>query len=218
MDRFDVILFDLDGTLTDSAPGIINSVVYSLKKFGIEVEDRTPLRKFIGPPLVDSYMIFYGFDKEKALQAVKYYREYFTDKGIFENSVYEGIPETLAKLKSAGKKLVLATSKPQAFAERILEHFNIMEFFDLVVGATMDEKRTKKKDVIAYILELLNFSRTERIVMVGDRDQDILGAKDNNLQSIGVLFGFGDYEELKNAGAGFLADTPQNIADIILDV
>ena len=135
---FDTILFDLDGTLTDPGEGITNSVAYALRKYGIEVSDRSELYKFIGPPLKDSFMKYYGFDEDKAEEAIAYYREYFRDTGIFENRVYEGVEDMLRGLQANGKRIVLATSKPEEFAIRILEHFGLRKYFTVVAGASMD--------------------------------------------------------------------------------
>lgn len=219
--KYDIILFDLDGTLTDSALGITNAVKYALNKLDIEVRDSRELLCFIGPPLMDSFMKYYGFDWTKAEEAVRLYREYYKDRGIFESSVYAGIPECLDNLKNAGKKLVLATSKPQGFSERILEHFNLSKYFDLIVGATMDEKRTKKSEVIEYALEELKRSGIysegfkERILMIGDRENDIQGARVNGIDSMGVLFGFGSITELSEAGADYIVNTPDEISSFV---
>lgn len=207
---YDVILFDLDGTLTDPGLGITNSVAYALERYGIEVENRESLYPFIGPPLADSFMKFYGFDSEKAMDAITVYREYFRDKGIFENEVYEGVRELLENIKASGRKTVLATSKPEEFAVRILEHFDLAKYFDVVAGASMDEKRNKKGDVIKYAMEKGAF-RSENAVMIGDREHDIFGAKENGLDSIGVLYGYGSRQELENAGADYIAESVQDI-------
>ena len=208
------IFLDLDGTLTDSGEGIMNSVAYSLRKFGIEETDRAKLRTFIGPPLLASYAREYGFDHEKALLAVEYYREYFAPKGLYENSVYEGIPELLADLKRAGAKLYLATSKPEPYATEIVSHFGLAGYLDGLFGSTMTEERTKKEDVIAYALELTGIDKND-VVMIGDRSHDIIGAKANRVASIGVLFGFGDREELSEAGADYIADTVEHLRQIL---
>lgn len=212
---YDVILFDLDGTLTDSGPGITNSVAYSLKKYGIEVSDRTELYKFIGPPLRESFEKYYGFSSEEAGRAVEYYREYYTDKGIFENAVYEGIEELLQEIQRSKKTAIVATSKPEVFAKRILEHFGIAKYFEHIVGANMDETRTKKDEVISYVLQSCDIPDKTKVLMVGDREHDVLGAKKAGIHSLGVLFGFGDYEELKNAGADYIAETVEDIYPII---
>ena len=211
----DYILFDLDGTLTDPFEGISNSVVYALKKYGIEVKDKSTLTSFIGPPLFDSFETYYGFTKEQAVEAVSFYREYYSTKGIFENSVYDGIVPLLQKLKGAGKKIILATSKPEKFSIKILEHFRLLEYFDIVAGATMDESRIKKSDIISYALSLGKITDKANTIMIGDREHDILGAKANGLKSVGVLYGYGDLEELKRAGADYIVKTPAEIFEII---
>ena len=210
------ILFDLDGTLTDPGIGITNSVMYALKKFGIEVDDRASLYKFIGPPLLESFQKFYGFSKEDSELGLKYYREYFKPKGLYENKVYEGIESLLQELKKKGKKLLVATSKPEEFAIEILKHFHLLDYFDFIAGASMDEKRVKKADVIAYALESYEITDKSSVIMVGDREHDVLGAKENELKSIGVLYGYGDYEELVHAGADYIAQNPEDILQIVL--
>lgn len=211
---FDTVLFDLDGTLTDPAEGITNSVAYALERYGIRVEDKKSLYSFIGPPLNDSFMQYYGFSPEKAMEAIGVYREYFRDRGIFENEVYEGIPELLDRIKKSGRKIVLATSKPEEFAVRILEHFDLIGYFDVVAGASMDEKRNKKGDVIKYAMEKGGFS-AEGAVMIGDREHDIFGAVENGLPSIGVLYGYGDRKELEAAGAAYIAEAVKDIFELL---
>ena len=210
---YQTILFDLDGTLTDSAPGIINSVQYALKKYGIEADDED-LRAFIGPPLVHSFQERFGFDHEKALEAVGFYREYFTAGGMFENSVYPGMEELLAKLKQDGKSLVVATSKPELFSRQIIEHFHLTPYFDFIGGAAMDESRATKTEVLSYVLETLGIDRS-RAVMIGDRRNDIEAAALLGTDSIGVLYGYGSREELEQAGATKFAETPEDIYRII---
>ena len=214
MKKYKYCLLDLDGTLTDPGTGITNSVMYALKKFGIEVADRKELYSFIGPPLPDSFMKYYGFSEEQAAQAVMYYREYFRDKGIFENEVYPDIPETLRALKEKGVTVALATSKPYEFSVRILEHFNLMQYFDYIGAATMDGRISKKADVIAHLLQEIGNVNPDEVLMVGDRDQDINGAKANGLQSIGVLWGYGSEEELKEAGADYILAKPWDITEL----
>lgn len=211
---YNTVLFDLDGTLTNPGRGITNSVAYALNKFGIETEDKKEFYKFIGPPLLDSFMKYYGFSEEEAETAIAYYREYFRDTGIFENEVYDGIPELLEEIRNSGRKIILATSKPEEFAKRILVHFGLDKYFDFAAGATMDSSRNKKGDVIAYALKESGCS-SENAVMVGDRLHDILGAKENGLDSIGVLFGYGSREELENAGADYIAGTVKDIIKFI---
>lgn len=208
---YHTILFDLDGTLTDSGPGITNSVAYALKKYGIENPDPVVLYKFVGPPLMQSFQKYYGFSEEESRQAVQYYREYYTEKGIFENQVYDGVEELLQKIQKSGRKLVVATAKPEKFAKIVLEHFGLAKYFDLIAGATLGETRTKKAEVIAYALEQGGISDHSKAVMVGDREDDVKGARQNGLACIGVLYGYGSVEELRGAGARYLAETPGDV-------
>lgn len=212
---YGIVLFDLDGTLTDPGIGITNSVAYALRKWGIEPPPRTELFKFIGPPLADSFSKFYGFSPEDAEKSVEYYREYFRDRGLYENEIYPGAEAILKALKAGGRKVVLATSKPEEFAKRILEYFHIDGYFDFVAGASMDSSRNKKGDVIAYALRDAKITDLKNAVMVGDREHDILGARENGLDSIGVLFGYGSREELKAAGATHIAEKMEDILKII---
>lgn len=216
MKKYDVILFDLDGTLTDSSPGIMNSIVYALKKCNISVENTYDLRKFLGPPLHESFRDFYGFDDEKSMEAVGFYREYFSTKGLLENEVYSGIRELLEDLKENGKRLILATSKPQPFTDRIMEHFDLAKYFEFIAGSNMDGTRSKKAEVIAYALESCGIMGKSNVVMVGDREHDIIGAKTVGIDSIGVEYGYGDYDELSDAGATYIVKTVEGLKDIFI--
>lgn len=211
---YNTILFDLDGTLTDPGLGITNSVLYALEQLGYPLPPRESLYKFIGPPLLDSFQAYYGMTPEQAEEAVRLFRVYFAETGIMENSLYPGIPEVLDKLQKQGRRLILATSKPQGFAERILEHFDLRKYFDQVVGATMDAERSQKHQVIAYAMETYGVT-AEEAVMVGDRKHDVLGAKKNGMACIGVLFGYGDAPELNEAGAIALAADPQELLRLL---
>lgn len=209
------MLFDLDGTLTDPQEGITNSVAYALEQYGIHVEDRSTLNKFIGPPLKDSFMEYYGFAEDRAEEAVWKYREYFNEDGIFENKVYPGIPQMLQRLNDQGKILIVATSKPTVYAKRILERFELSRYFADVQGSEMDGSRTKKEEVISYALEQNQITDNAQAVMIGDREHDIIGAKKCGLDSIGVLFGYGSREELEGCGAGQIVDTVQMLEDLL---
>lgn len=212
---YDCFLFDLDGTLTDPSVGITNSVKYALDKFGVTVEDESLLLKFIGPPLVEGFRDLCGFSHEDSLKATEYYRETFRVKGIFENQVYDGITEMLESLRSNGKKIVLATSKPEEFAVQIMEHFGLAKYFDFMAGATFDSTRSSKGAVIEYALKNVDLPKGAKVVMVGDRYHDIEGAKQNGIDSIGVLYGFGSKEELESAGADHTVETATEILKFV---
>ena len=194
---YHTILFDLDGTLTDSGPGITNSVAYALKKWNIEEKDINVLRKFVGPPLDASFAKYYGFSKEKCVQAIQYYREYYLTKGIYENQVYDGMEELLKWLRDTGRRAIVATSKPEPSAIHVLEYFHMDSYFDIIAGATMDGSRVEKSDVIRYALDRAGIRDLSGVVLVGDRENDIQGAKANGLDSIGVLYGYGSRGELE---------------------
>lgn len=199
------ILFDLDGTLTDPVVGITKSVQYALGAFGIEVADPLSLRHFIGPPLLEAFEEHYKFSREQAEKAVLKYRERFSTVGIFENEVYEGIPGLLSDLHAQGKKLLLATSKPEIYAKQILEHFGLASYFTFIGGSELNGDRTHKDDVIRYVLRAAKVVSTNDAVMVGDRKYDVLGAHKEGLVCIGVLYGHGGQEELWEAGADAIA-------------
>ena len=209
------VLFDLDGTLTDPGEGITNSVMYALRQFGIVETEREKLYSFIGPPLQDSFMEKYGFSEEDAREATRWFRVYFREKGIFENVPYEGMTECLRILRERGHVLIVATSKPDEFAKRILERFGFLPYFHYVFGASMDETRTRKDEVIAYALQEAGVEDASDCIMVGDRKHDILGARANGMDSIGVLFGYGSREELEEAGATYIAGSPEELPGII---
>ncbi len=213
---FDYLFFDLDGTLTDPAQGITNSFIHALKYFGIEIPSYEKLCSFIGPPLPDTFKTQFGFDEKKAAEGVKKYREYFATKGLLENSVYPGIPELLASLKQARKKLVVATSKPEEYSVKIIEHFGLTQYFENVCGSLMDESRSKKDQVIEYAIERNGIKDRSKILMIGDRKHDIIGAKKCNLKSCGVLFGYGSLEELQTAGADYIAENVSQLSKILL--
>lgn len=210
------ILMDLDGTITNPKLGITKSVQYALRNFDIHVEDLDTLINFIGPPLLHSFQEFYGFSKEEAGEAVKKYREYYSEKGLYENEEYEGIRELLTKLKDAGKTLIVATSKPEFFADKILGHFKLKDYFDDICGASLDDTRLTKEAVIRYALEKNGITDYSRVVMVGDRKHDVIGAKAVGLKSIGVLYGFGSREELELAGADEIAADFEELYRIIM--
>ena len=213
MKKYDVFLFDLDGTIIDSSLGITNSVMYALKKYGIEETDREKLYPFIGPTLTDSFARFYGFSEEKCEEAVEFYREYYRENGIYENTVYDGIEATLAALKQAGKVLIVATSKPEPFARRILEYLKLDSYFDYIAGMELNGNRATKAEVIAYAFSACDIKDLSKVLMVGDREHDVLGAHKMGIDCLGVLYGFGPKEELENAGAEGITETPEGILE-----
>ncbi len=192
--KYKAIFFDLDGTLTNPETGIINCIRYAAEHYGVTI-DRVARRKYIGPPLVDSFIELLGPDVQQAEDAVAKYRERFAPIGLYENEIYDGVPETLEKLKDMGYVLCTASSKPQKFVDTILEHFDIKKYFDFVGGASMDGKISKKEDVINHVLQETGFT-ADQVLMVGDRMFDLIGAKEFGMDAVGVLYGFGSYEEL----------------------
>lgn len=212
---YDIILFDLDGTLSDSGPGIMHSVRYALAKFGITGESEETLRRFVGPPMIESYMKFYGFDHEQAVKALAWYREDYLAGAIYMNTPYEGMQETLRSLKARGRILAAATGKPTPMAEDVLRHFGWEGYFSFIAGATMDESRSEKHDIINYALESLGITDRSCVLMVGDRDNDVLGAKKAGVACCGVLWGYGSQEELESAGATFIIEKPEDLLGIV---
>lgn len=211
------ILFDLDGTITDPMEGITKSAQHALRFFGIE-RTQEELKSIIGPPLMDSFHDQFGLDEEQAQKALGLYREYFGPTGLYENELYEGVEEMLIALREQGKVILLATSKPEPFARTILEHFGLYKYFAFIVGSTMEETRTKKSEVIAYALEQIGNCPVDEVVMVGDRVYDVDGAKAFGMDCIGVLYGYGSWEELSNAGADYLVNTVPELQNVLLQM
>lgn len=212
------ILFDLDGTLTDPREGITKSVQYALAKMGIEEPDLKKLEPFIGPPLVDSFQEFYGFSLEDAKKATSFYREYFTVKGLYENELFDGVPQMLQSLKENGQVVAIASSKPEPFVQRILDNFEISRYFDYVCGSTLDETRTKKEEVIEELLRRMNLSEEEKkqMLMVGDRRHDVEGAACFGIPCLGLSLGFAAEGELEKAGAVEIVDSIREIGEFVL--
>ncbi len=209
------IIFDLDGTLTDPALGITNSVIYALEKYGIPVLERNELLKFIGPPLIESFQEFYSLSRDEAKIAVEYYREYYLAKGMFENSVFPGIEDLLKSLKENGKTLMVATAKVETFAATVLEQFGIAKYFTCIAGSDLESTKTHKDEIILSVLERCEITDLKHTVMIGDRMHDILGAEKAGINSIGVLFGYGTKEELENAGAKVIAESVSDLKRIL---
>lgn len=216
--KYKSILFDLDGTLTDSGPGIRNAVQHALKKYGICETDTAALNRFIGPPLYDSFIRFYGIPQDQAKLGEDYFREYYRDKGIFENSVYDGIPQCLEKLKNSGFLLFIATSKPDFMAEKVVNHFGIKKYFDAISGADIEHGITSKKDVIKLLFERRSDVQPSDCVMVGDREHDVIGAAHFGIPCVGVLWGYGSEDEFRNSGAEHTVKTPDELAQYFIDM
>jgi phosphoglycolate phosphatase len=212
------LLFDLDGTLTDSQEGITKSVSYALINLGVEDLPEDIKLRFIGPPLKDSFREYCGFDEETIKKAIALYRERYSKVGKFENRPYEGIPELLKKLKDDNRVLVIASSKPTGFVEDILNKFDLRQYFDIISAADLSGKKCEKEDVIKEALEILNLKNGDKdVVMIGDRHYDINGAKYFNLDSIGVNYGFAfDKNELKDAGATYVVETVKELGELLL--
>lgn len=213
--NYETIVFDLDGTITASDLGITNSIKYALNYFGIK-KDNESLKRHIGPALSMTFKEYLGDDEEKIKLGIKKYREYYVDKGgMLENKVYEGVEETLKALKNESKKIILASSKPMVFCEKILQHFDLAKYFDFIGGSNLDETRCKKVEVITYSLKNIGKTPDEDVLMVGDRQYDILGAKALGIDSVGVLFGYGSEKELQTAGATYIIKEMKDILKIV---
>ncbi|MBK5474029.1 HAD family hydrolase [Bacillus sp. TH19] len=198
---YTTFLFDLDGTLTDPKEGIINAVLYVLEKMGIEEVNISELDSFIGPPIQQSFADRYNMNEIEVERAVFYFREYLKQSGLLENKVYDGIGALLQELKDAGNRLFVATSKPTVFAKQVIEHFQLTTFFEEIVGSNLDGTRIQKEEIIAHILQTNEELKKEEMVMIGDRKHDVIGANSNGIASIGVLYGYGNENELSDAGA-----------------
>lgn len=213
-DNFDTLLFDLDGTLTDSTEGIVRCLEYALERMGFDIpEDKN---KFLGPPLYRSFAEFCGMNEEQVNEAVRIFRERYSTVGLFENRVYEGVPEMLKRLRDGDKRIMVATSKPEVYAVRIFDRFGLSQFFEIVGGANINGTRNDKDEVIEYVLEKAGISDRSSVLMIGDRRQDVIGAHKTGLKCMGILWGFGSIEELTEAGADFIAETPVKAADMLL--
>ena len=215
MKTYRTILFDLDGTLTDSSPGILSSVKYALTEMGREIPDKTVLGEFLGPPLTDSFRNFCGMTEAEAKEAATLYRSVYKERCVTENSLYEGITETLERLKNAGKTLVVATTKPIVLAEKIVTHYGIREFFTDVCGAAPDGTGGDKAQVIKMALKVCGETDLGQALMIGDRFYDIEGAKTVGIDSVGVLYGYGSRSELENAGATYIVPTAAGIGSLV---
>lgn len=236
MHKYRFLLFDLDGTITDSGPGIMKAAQIGLLRYNIEESDEQRLRLFVGPPLDQSFMERYGFSKEQAWEAIAAFREYYNEKGVFENSVYPGMEDLLEDLKDDGYIIAIASSKPQVLIHKVLGHFNLVSYFDVIVGCELDGTRSEKAEVIQEVLTQLSDIAVKRAricadaddtdslieeiksscVMIGDRCYDVKGAHSFGLPCIGVLYGYGTEDEMKEAGADYIAPTVEDLRNILL--
>ena len=214
---FNYIIFDLDGTLTDPSEGIINSVIYALRKMNINFNNREFLKRFIGPPLHESFMKYFNMNKEKAFLAVKYYREYFSEKGIYENKIYPGIKELLKELKNKNKFLILCTSKPTVYAEKILKYFNIYKYFDFIKGSNLDGTFTSKEDLLEFIMKKFENKKKEEFIFIGDHEVDVKAGKKYGIKVIAVTYGFGDLEKIKSLKPDFIFGSVQELIEFFVN-
>lgn len=209
------VLFDLDGTITDSSKGIINSIRYALKKMGMDELDEQRLRSYVGPSLRHTFETNYFPEADQATQAIKYYREYYAETGIFENELYDGIISVLEEIKTKGGKIGLATAKPTYFAKIILKHFEIFDYFEVIVGSHLTGSRSDKKEIIFEVLDQFGHPASEKIYMIGDREYDIQGGQHHKIKTIGVEYGYGPEGELKAVGPDFIIDKPEGILSVL---
>lgn len=208
----EAVLFDLDGTLTDSAPGLLNCIRYALDEMGIEHPDDNTMRTFLGPPLWVTFRDHFGLDETGVVRAIELYRARYHDTGMFENTVYDGIPNTLDALREANIRMAIATSKPEYSATRILEHFDLAQYFEFIGADDLEGTRASKAKVIAHVLANTGLDpTTQNLTMVGDRRHDVEGAAAHGIDTIGVLWGYGDHEELTGAGARRIVSTPADL-------
>jgi phosphoglycolate phosphatase len=216
MEKYKIILFDLDGTLSDPKIGITKSVQYALQKMGIDEPDLDKLDCFIGPPLQDSFAEYYGFDENQTKEGIEFYRERFKEKGMYENELYTNIPSLLNLLKEHHFTLVVATSKPTIFSEKILNYFKIDQYFDLVVGSNLDGTRSSKTEIIQYILNEYKEHKKDEFIMIGDRKHDIIGAKNTGIDSIGVTYGYGSLDELNRSNPTYIVNKVEELTNIFI--
>lgn len=211
---YKAILFDLDGTLTESGEGITKCVQYALEKFGIEEPDLKKLEVFVGPPLKEQFMKYAGLGDEDAEKAVEYYRERYGTKGIFENRPYPGVEEMLAELVRKGYRLSVASSKPEYYVKMILEHFHLSEYFTEIVGSELNGDRTDKTEVVEEALKRLGMSEhRDQVIMVGDKEHDVIGARKAGLDCVAVSYGYGTEQELAEAAPLKIAETTEEVLD-----
>ena len=215
-EHYNTYLFDLDGTLTDPQVGITNSILHALARLGITETDRKSLVKFIGPPLLESFRRWYDFSDAKARQAVAFYREYYAERGIYENTMYDGIDGLLSDLHAHGCPVILATSKATIYAQKILDHFRISQYFDQVVGSNFDLTRAAKAEIIHDILDEMSRKARRECIMIGDHVDDIRGAHENGIDSVAVTYGYGSVEDLSKCRPTYIMHTVQELVSLLI--
>ncbi len=214
MKKYDIILFDLDGTLTDPEAGLVSGFEYAFRKLGVDYGERESLKRFIGPPLFDEWQKVFGFTPEESAHAIEIFREYYDIYGWWDNKPYDGIKRALEELKKSGKTLAVATSKPEDTAKRVLNLFDLTKYFDFIGGALRSTQRDKKSDVIEYVLSSLSSPSKEKTVLVGDRRFDFEGARAAGIDSVGVLWGHGSRQELSACGFAKIISSPDELPEI----
>ncbi len=218
MQNIDLVLFDLDGTITDPAEGIHNSIARALFAMGRPMLSEEITRRFIGPALFDSFQRYCGMGPDEAREAIVHFRAYYGERGMYECYVFDGVVPLLRRLREAGLRLGVATSKAEPFAKRLLAHYGLDKYLDCVSAASLDSTANEKADLLRRALAAMGITDPRRAVMVGDREFDIAGAKATGLRSVGITYGYGSEEELRQAGADFLAATPAEVGDAILGI
>lgn len=213
--KYKIILFDLDGTITDSKTGIFESLQYALNKLGVPEKKTHEFISWIGLPLQDSFKRVYGFNDDEITKAVEYYREYYSKKGIFENRLYDGMKELLQELFDSQKMLYVASSKPVQFSEQIIKHFGLEKYFKQIIGPQSDLKKLSKADMIAKVIRQYPGKDTKTFIMIGDRKYDISGANEAGIDSIGVLFGYGKTEEIEKARPTYIVNSVKELGTLL---
>ena len=215
MNSYDILLFDLDGTITDSTEGIVKCLENAIKQMGFELPEDT--NKFLVPPIRQSFSEFCGMNPQQIDEAVGIFRERYSKTGLYENQVYEGVSEMLEELKNSGKRIMVATSKPEVYAKRIFKRAGLDRYFEIVGGAELDGSRDYKHEVIEYVLAKAGITDRNRVLMIGDRRQDVIGAHKTGIKCLGILWGFGSREELEEAGADYITETPQTLVKMLIE-
>lgn len=213
--KYSYVIFDFDGTIADTSEGVMASIIFALESYGYEVPDESVLRKFLGPSLIDGFMNNIGVDEEMAKKLTAKYRELYTDNAMYLLKLFDGIEDLLKELKAEGVKMAIASSKPQHFFDKLLNHLNIKDYFEAVCGADPNDKESSKTEIISNAVRLMGADKDD-VLMIGDRCFDILGAQGAGVKSMGVTFGFGERAEFEEYNADYIVDTPEEILQVVL--